>query len=85
MLPTRPVGEVADPAGMIELAHRLVLANRDRTERTTTGDLRRGRQSYVQRREGKPCLRCGTPITLGALGDSELTERQVYYCPVCQR
>jgi endonuclease-8 len=84
VLPTRPVGEVADPVALIDLAHRLITANRDRVERSTTGDLRRGRMSWVSRREGQPCLRCGTPIRRGALGDTELTERDTYYCPVCQ-
>jgi endonuclease VIII len=85
VLPIRPVGAVADPAGMVELAHRLIVANRDRAERSTTGDLRPGRMTWVDRREGKPCLRCGTPIRRGTLGDTRLTERATYYCEVCQR
>jgi endonuclease-8 len=85
VLPTRPVGEVPDLVGLVELAHRLILANRDRVERSTTGDLRRGRRTWVHRREHEPCLRCGTAIRLGALGDTKLTERQTYFCPVCQR
>jgi endonuclease-8 len=84
LLPTRPVRNVPDPAGLIALAHRLILANRDRVERTTTGDLRRGKMSYVSRREHKPCLRCGTPIRRGSLGEDELTERDTYFCPRCQ-
>jgi endonuclease-8 len=85
VLPTRPVGEVPDLVGLVELAHRLILANRDRVERSTTGDLRRGRRTWVHRREHEPCLRCGTAIRLGALGNTKLTERQTYFCPVCQR
>jgi endonuclease-8 len=84
LLPTRPVRDVPDPAGLIALAHRLILANRDRVERTTTGDLRRGKMTYVNRRERQPCLRCGTPIRRGSLGEDELTERDTYFCPVCQ-
>jgi endonuclease-8 len=84
VLPTRPVGEVADLPGLVDLAHRLILTNRDRVERVTTGDLRRGRRTWVHGREHQPCLRCGTPIRQGALGDTELTERQTFYCPVCQ-
>jgi endonuclease-8 len=84
VLPTRPVRDVPDPAGLIDLAHRVILANRDRVERSTTGDLRRGRTTWVNRREGLPCLRCGTPIRRGSLGESELTERDSYFCPVCQ-
>jgi len=83
VLPTRPVGEVADPAKLIALAHRLIDANKDRVERTTTGTLR-GATDWVYRREGKPCLRCGTTIERGSLGDDELQLRDTYWCPRCQ-
>ena len=82
--PTRSVGEVPDPVGLLELAHRIILANRDRAVRSTTGDLRRGHTFWVHGREHRPCLRCGTPIRQGALGDTELTERQTFFCPRCQ-
>jgi endonuclease-8 len=84
VLPTRPVDEVSDLPALVDLAHRLIVANRDRMERVTTGDVRRGRRTWVHGREHQPCLRCGTPIRQGALGDTELTERQTFYCPVCQ-
>jgi endonuclease VIII len=84
VLPTRPVGEVADLPGLVDLAHRLIMANRDRARRVTTGDLRPGRQFWVYGRERQPCLRCGTAILQGSLGDTELTERNTFYCPVCQ-
>jgi len=84
ILPTRPVGAVSDLPALVDLAHRLIFANRDRIERVTTGDVRRGRRTWVHGREHQPCLRCGTPIRQGALGDTELTERQTFYCPVCQ-
>lgn len=84
VLPTRPVGEVPNLPGVIELAHRVILANRDRVERTTTGDLRAGRMSWVSRRENKPCLRCGTRIRRGSLGETPLTQRDTYFCPRCQ-
>jgi endonuclease-8 len=83
MLPTRPVAEVDLPA-TVALAHRLILANRDRVQRTTTGDLRRGRMSWVYGREGQPCLRCGTRIRRGRLGRTELEQRDTYFCPHCQ-
>jgi endonuclease-8 len=83
VLPTRPVGEVADVPRLVDLAHRLITANKDRAERTTTGTLR-GQTSWVYRREGKPCLRCGTPISRGQLGDNELQLRDTYWCSVCQ-
>ena len=84
VLPTRPVGQVADLPRLIDTAHRLIVANRDRVERTTTGDLRRGRMTYVQGRTRQPCRRCGTPIREAALGDTEITERITYFCPACQ-
>jgi endonuclease-8 len=84
VLPTRPVGAIADLPAMISLAHRAILVNRDRTERSTTGDLRAGRQSWVYRRENQPCRRCGTRILAGKLGADELKLRDVYWCPRCQ-
>lgn len=83
-LPTRPVGAVADLPALIALAHRAILVNRDRTERSTTGDLRAGRQSWVYRRENQPCRRCGTRILAGKLGADQLKLRDVYWCPRCQ-
>jgi endonuclease-8 len=84
MLPQRPVAEVRDLPGVVALAHRLILTNRDRVERTTTGDLRPGRQTWVYGRDGRPCLRCGTRIRRGSLGANELSQRVTYWCPVCQ-
>jgi endonuclease-8 len=85
VLPTRAVGTVRDLPALVDLAHRLIAANRDRAERVTTGDTRRGRRTWVHGREHQPCLRCGTPIRRGSLGETELTERQTFYCAVCQR
>lgn len=83
ILPTRPVEEVALPA-TVDLARRLLVANRDRPIRTTTGDTRRGRTTWVYRRAGEPCLRCGTSIKSAKLGASGITLRDTYYCPHCQ-
>jgi endonuclease-8 len=83
MLPTRPVSETALPE-TVALAHRLIVANRDRPQRTTTGSLRRGEMSWVYRREGQQCLRCGTVIRRGRLGRTELEQRDTFYCPTCQ-
>ncbi|WP_348788732.1 DNA-formamidopyrimidine glycosylase family protein [Leifsonia sp. NPDC080035] len=83
MLPTRPVGE-ADVPATVDLAHRMLVANRDRTVRVTTGDTRRGRNTWVYGREGQPCRRCGTLIQRSSLGRTELEERVSYFCPVCQ-
>ncbi|MCU1580587.1 MAG: glycosylase [Rhodoglobus sp.] len=84
VLPTRPVGEVDDLERTVTLARQLIDANKNRAERTTTGRLR-GDTSWVNRREGRPCLRCGTTILRGELGDTELQLRDTYWCPQCQR
>lgn len=84
VLPQRPVDEVRDLPAVVALAHRLITANRDRVERTTTGDLRPGKQTWVYGREGKPCRRCGTKIKHGMLGANELALRDTYWCPHCQ-
>jgi endonuclease-8 len=68
---------------MVALAKKLIEANKDRTERTTTGRLR-GDTDWVYGRAGKPCLRCGTRILKGALGDNPLQLRDIYWCPNCQ-
>ncbi|MBC7725444.1 MAG: Fpg/Nei family DNA glycosylase [Burkholderiaceae bacterium] len=83
VLPTRPVGEVADPKRLVTLAHSLIDANKDRVERTTTGNLR-GETAWVYGRRGRACLRCGTPIREGTLGVDELQLRETFWCPNCQ-
>ena len=85
LAPTRPVAEVADLSGLVRLARRLLLANKDRDERTTTGNLRRGAQLWVYGRAGQPCRRCGTPIAFGQFGRTELELRDTYWCPQCQQ
>jgi endonuclease-8 len=84
ILPTRPIGEVPDVAATVALAYRLLQANRGRVDRSTTGDLRSGRNAWVYGRAGRPCLRCGTKIRRGKLGATALTERDTFWCPRCQ-
>lgn len=83
ILPTRPIGDVAQPEKLVELAHRLLVANKDRVDRTTTGTLR-GATDWVYGRTGRPCRRCGTKIVGGELGDNDLSLRATYWCPSCQ-
>lgn len=80
VLPTRPVGEVSQPEKLVALAHRLIDANKDRTGRTTTGALH-GDTAWVYGRAGKPCLRCGTTIVRGSVGENA---RDTFWCPHCQ-
>lgn len=84
VLPTRPVGDVPDLERTVELAHRLITANKDRVQRTTTGNVR-GQTSWVYGRGGQRCSRCGTIIEQGELGASDLELRVSYWCPHCQR
>ena len=85
LLPTRPIGEVDDIPALVSLARRMLWANRDRFTRSTTGDLRPGRRTWVYGRTGEPCRRCGTTLLGGELGRREGEERMVTWCPVCQR
>ncbi|MGR0319928.1 DNA-formamidopyrimidine glycosylase family protein [Agromyces sp. ZXT2-3] len=82
--PHRPIGEV-DLAPAIDLARRVIHANRDRLERTTTGDTRPGRRLWVYGRAGEPCRRCGTRIEYGRFGRNDVELRDTYWCPHCQR
>jgi len=77
--PWRPVRGIKDVDGLVNLAHRMLDANKDRVERVTTGVPRRGQQVWVYGRGGQPCRRCGTRIRQSELGD-----RVTYWCPSCQ-
>jgi endonuclease-8 len=77
--PWTPVAAVADLAGTVTLAQKLMASNRGRWTQTTTGSLRRGESSYVYGRRAQPCRRCGTAIRKAEQGD-----RVTYWCPRCQ-
>src|SRR3954469_2998996 len=68
-LPTAPVGNVKDPLRMVQRARDMLWLNRSRWNRTTTGNTRHGQESWVYRRRGLPCRRCGTPIESDSGGD----------------
>lgn len=84
VLPSRPVGDVTALPAMVDRSRRLITANRDRVQRTTTGDTRPGRMHWVFARAGRPCRRCGTPIRSGELGVALTRMRIAYWCPHCQ-
>lgn len=81
--PWTPMGRVEAPHRLPALAKRLLEANKDRAQRNTTGDRRRGRALCVYGRSRLPCPRCGTLVRSGHHGRAERT-RSVYYCPRCQ-
>lgn len=80
--PLTPVGAVPRLARLVDRAHLLLEANKDRAIRITTGMRQPGRQLWVYGRRG-PCLRCGTPVRRDHQGD-EGRERVTYWCPSCQ-
>jgi endonuclease VIII len=81
--PRTPVQQVRNLHPIVERGQQLLQANRWRPEQSTTGDLRRGRRSYVYQRSGQPCRRCGTPIRTEEFGPAG-EERRSYWCPRCQ-
>jgi len=90
VLPTRPTSETPDLPAWIDLSRRTIMANKDRSERIFTGNARPGQQKWVYGRAGKPCRRCGTSIRMDWLGDPVVsgngsTDREVFWCPTCQR
>jgi endonuclease VIII len=81
--PRVPVSEVLDLRRLVRRAKSALEANKQRVEQTMTGDLRRGRQTWVYRRDRQPCRRCGTPIRVSMQGP-EGQQRATYWCPLCQ-
>jgi endonuclease-8 len=80
LLPTAPVANVVSPLRLVSRAHDMLVANRSRWNRITTGDRRHGNELWVYGRAGKPCRRCETLIQHDWTGD-----RVTYWCPRCQR
>jgi endonuclease VIII len=81
--PRTPVGTVTDLPRLVRRARAALDANKDRVEQTMTGDTRRGRQTWVYRRDKQPCRRCGTRIQVDQQGP-QMQERATYWCPRCQ-
>ena len=86
--PAAPVSAERDPGALVDLAHRLLVLNRDREVRVTTGGmLGRDGDLWVYGRGGKQCRRCRTRIQRGELAEPRLerTEARVlWFCPRCQ-
>ncbi|MCU1677420.1 MAG: DNA-binding glycosylase/AP lyase [Frankiales bacterium] len=81
--PDTHVGAINDVRAVVDLAHKLLVANKDRLVRVTTGDPRRGRNVWVYGRAGRECYRCGTtlrPHTHGVATQVTSTT----FCPRCQ-
>jgi endonuclease-8 len=81
--PWTPVDSVPDLGRLVATAQRLMRANRDHPEQSTTGYLGRDRTHWVYERAGQPCLRCRTPIQRAEQGAPPFA-RSTYWCPRCQ-
>jgi endonuclease VIII len=82
--PWRPVSAVDGLPDMVDLARRLLEANKERVGQVTTGNTARGEQTWVYGRAGRPCRRCGTTISRADQGP-DTQERITFWCPACQR
>ncbi|QMU77095.1 Fpg/Nei family DNA glycosylase [Streptacidiphilus sp. PB12-B1b] len=82
--PWTPVEHTPGLERLVRLAHRLLLVNRSRSGRATTGDTRADRRLWVYGRARRPCRRCGTAIRTSSLGDPP-QDRVAYWCPRCQK
>jgi endonuclease-8 len=81
--PWLPVGKISGLPDLVELARRMLEANKDRVSRTLTGDSARGAQTWVYGRTAQPCRRCGTMIRQADQGPAP-EERITFWCPSCQ-
>ncbi len=89
--PWTSVREVADLAGVVERARRMLSSNLARATPSTTGDLRPGNRQWVHARSGQPCRRCGTTVRVATIEVHARTpqqtaglDRTAFYCPHCQ-
>jgi endonuclease VIII len=81
--PWTPVAAVTDLHRLVHTAYRLLRANRDHPEQSTTGRTARGEQHWVYGLRNESCLRCRTPIRYAEQGSPPYA-RSTYWCPRCQ-
>lgn len=83
--PQRRVADIVPEvlSGVVDRTRRLMMANRERPQQSTTGSMRRGETHWVFERDGRPCRRCGTPIQRAEQGPAP-HQRVTYWCPACQ-
>ena len=82
--PRCSVGQVDDLDRLVRTASKMLRVNLRQAAIVTTGNTRRGEQTWVYGRAGEPCRRCGTTILRAELGDQPGSERSIYLCPACQ-
>lgn len=71
----------AELSGLVDEAHRQLVANRGGGARVTRPGAPRHQTLWIYGRAGKPCRVCDTIVRLRRQGDAG---RSTYYCPVCQ-
>ena len=62
-----------------EKTGRIVTTGQHDVGRVRRSDIQRGERTYVYKRQGQPCRRCGTEIER-----TETSGRKVWWCPECQ-
>src|SRR5262252_1506339 len=90
--PWRPVGTIDDLNSVVELARRLLEANKERGSQVTTGNPARGEETWVYGRAGRPCRRCRTPVQADGPASRSRPgvritpnqDRVTFWCPACQ-
>jgi len=80
--PWTPIGDV-DVEALVTTARRQLLRGATMAVPGTTGNPRRGMQTYVHGRSGRPCQRCGGTVRVASIGPAD-KQRPAFYCPVCQ-
>lgn len=70
------VGQLEDG----ERSGRIVTTDPADVGREKRSEIERGERTYVYKRQGQPCRRCGTMIDRGEAGG-----RRIWWCPTCQR
>jgi endonuclease VIII len=76
-------GDVPDLPAVLGTAYKLLRANRDHPEQSTTGSTRRGEEHWVYGRGNRPCRRCRTTILRADQGTPPYA-RVTFWCPNCQ-
>jgi endonuclease-8 len=87
LTPWTEVADVTDLEGVVRRAHRLMHANKNHWQQTTTGSTRRGEGHWVFERAGRSCRRCGRRIRTAMQDEPghETQARICYWCPDCQQ
>ena len=83
--PWTPTADLTDAqlTRLVDRAHRLLDNGRRNAVQSTTGSTRRGENTWMHGRSGRPCRRCGDTVRVAMIGPPT-RERTMFYCPSCQ-